>query len=32
MAAYVLLQMGFNQAYSLAGGLDCWEAEGLALE
>jgi rhodanese-related sulfurtransferase len=31
MAAYVLLQMGFNQAYSLAGGLECWEAEGLAL-
>ncbi len=32
MAAYVLKQMGFNQAYSLAGGLDCWEAEGLELE
>lgn len=31
MAAYVLKQMGFDHAYSLAGGLDCWEAEGLDL-
>lgn len=32
MAAWVLKQMGFEQAYSLAGGLECWEAEGFDLE
>lgn len=32
MAAWVLMQMGFERAYSLAGGLECWEAEGLELE
>ena len=31
MAAYVLKQMGFEHAYSLAGGLDCWEADDLDL-
>jgi rhodanese-related sulfurtransferase len=31
MAAWVLKQMGFEQAYSLAGGLECWEAEGFEL-
>lgn len=32
MAAWVLKQMGFDNAYSLAGGLECWEAEGFDLE
>lgn len=32
MAAWVLKQMGFAQAYSLGGGLECWEAEGYELE
>ena len=31
MAAWTLQQMGFDKAYSLAGGLECWEAEGFAL-
>ncbi len=32
MAAWTLKQMGFDQVYSLAGGLECWEAEGFELE
>ncbi|HET9112478.1 MAG TPA: rhodanese-like domain-containing protein [Burkholderiales bacterium] len=31
MAAWTLKQMGFGRAYSLAGGLECWEAEGFGL-
>ncbi len=31
MAAWVLKQMGFAHAYNLKGGLECWEAESLAL-
>ena len=31
MATWTLQQMGFDKAYSLAGGLECWEAEGFAL-
>ena len=31
MAAWALQQMGFEQAYSLAGGLECWLAEGFEL-
>lgn len=31
MAAWTLKQMGFERAYSLAGGLECWEAEGFEL-
>ncbi|MHB0990344.1 MAG: rhodanese-like domain-containing protein [Burkholderiales bacterium] len=31
MAAWTLKQMGFGRAYSLAGGLECWEAEGFDL-
>ena len=32
MAAWVLKQMGFEHVYNMAGGLECWEAEGLELE
>jgi rhodanese-related sulfurtransferase len=32
MAAWVLQQMGFEHVYNMAGGLECWEAEGLELE
>lgn len=32
MAAWVLKQMGFERVYNMAGGLECWEAEGLELE
>lgn len=31
MAAWVLQQMGFEQVYSLAGGIACWDAEGFAV-
>ena len=31
MAAWTLKQMGFDKVYSLAGGLECWEAEGFEL-
>ncbi len=31
MAAWTLRQMGFGHAYSLAGGLECWQAEGFDL-
>jgi rhodanese-related sulfurtransferase len=32
MAAVVMLQMGFGSVYNLAGGIECWAAEGFALE
>ncbi len=32
LAAWALQQMGFEKVYSLAGGLECWNAEGFALE
>lgn len=32
MAAVVLQQMGFGSVYNLAGGIECWTAEGFALE
>lgn len=32
MATWVLKQMGFERAYNLAGGLECWQAEGYGLE
>ncbi len=31
LAADSLQQMGFDKVYNLAGGIDLWEAEGLAL-
>lgn len=31
MAAWVLQQMGFEDVHSLAGGLECWTAEGFDL-
>ncbi len=31
LAAWTLKQMGFERVYSLAGGLECWEAEGFEL-
>jgi rhodanese-related sulfurtransferase len=32
MAAATLQEMGFEQVYSLAGGVECWVAEGYILE
>ncbi len=32
LTVYALQQMGFEQIYSLAGGLECWSAEGFELE
>ena len=32
LAAWVLQQMGFTDVHSLAGGVECWCAEGYALE
>ncbi len=32
LAAWVLQQMGFEDVHSLAGGLECWKAEGYGLE
>lgn len=31
LAADTLQQMGFGHVYNLAGGIECWEAEGLPL-
>ena len=32
MAAVTLQEMGFAEVYSLAGGIECWTAEGYVLE
>ncbi len=32
LGAWALQQMGFERVYSLAGGVECWEAEGFELE
>ncbi len=32
MAVVTLQEMGFEEAYSLAGGVECWIAEGYVLE
>lgn len=32
LAVHTLQQMGFERIYSLAGGLECWTAEGFEIE